>query len=69
MSVATKLEYRGVVVGRNDQSLSYKLIKNGPFVPFQLRAGSLQQIAKDRNFEVREVICHDIASLWYGSEP
>ena len=63
MSIVTKLEYCGVAFGRNDQSLSYKLIKNGPFVPLQIRAGSLQQIAKHRNFEVRKIICHDIASL------
>ena len=62
VSIVTKLQYCGVAFGRNDQSLSYKLIKNCPFVPFQIRAGSLQQIAKDRNFEVRDIICHDIVS-------
>ena len=63
VSNVTKLQYCGVAFGRNDQSLGYKLIKNCPFVPFQIRVGSLQQIAKDRDFEVRDIICHDIAPL------
>jgi hypothetical protein len=42
MSIVTKLEYCGIAFGWNDQSLSYKLIKNGPFVPLQICAGSIQ---------------------------
>ena len=63
VSNVTKLQYCGVAFGRNNQPLSYKLIQNFPFVPFQIRVRSLQQIAKDRNFEVRDIICHDIALL------
>jgi hypothetical protein len=60
VSLLTKLELRGIVFGRLDKSLCDKLIKNGSFVRLQIRAGSLQQIAKDRNFQVREIIiCHD----------
>jgi hypothetical protein len=36
MSIVTKLEYCGIAFGRNDQSLSYKLIKNRPFAPLQI---------------------------------
>ena len=44
MSIATKLEYRGVVFGRNDQSLSYKLrpfcaLSNSRRVPAANRKG------------------------------
>jgi hypothetical protein len=60
VSLLPKLEFCGVVFGRLDKVLCDKLIKNSPFVGLQIRAGSLKQIAKDRNFQVREIIiCHD----------
>jgi hypothetical protein len=68
VSIITKLEYCGVALGRNDQSLGNKPIKNGPFVSLQIRSRPLKQIAKHRNFEIRQIICHDIASLWSGTE-
>jgi hypothetical protein len=69
VSLLTKLEFCRVVFGRLDKSLCDKLIKDSPFVRLQIRAGSFQQIAKDRDFQVREIIiCHDtgpfLETLW-----
>jgi hypothetical protein len=64
VSLVSKLEFCRFVFGRLDEFLGNKLIKNSLFVRLQIRAGSLQQIAKDRNFEVREIICHDIDPCW-----
>jgi hypothetical protein len=59
VSLLTKLEFCGVVLGRLDKSFCGKLVKDSPLVRLQIRAGSLQQIAKDRNFQVRKIIiCH-----------
>jgi len=65
VSLLTQLDFRGVVFGRLDKSFCDKLIKNSPFVRLQIRPGSFQQIAKDRNFQVREIIiCHDTGPFW-----
>jgi hypothetical protein len=74
VSLLTKLEFCGVVFGRLDKSLCDKLIKKSPFVRLQIRAGSLQQIAKDRNFQVRDIIiCHDtgpfLQAVWPSPAP
>ena len=34
MSIVTELKYSGIAFGRNYQSLSYELIKNGLLCPF-----------------------------------
>ena len=54
VSIVTELKYCGIALGGDDQSLSHKLVKNVPFVHLQVCAGPIQQITKDRNFEVRE---------------
>jgi hypothetical protein len=59
-SPVTNLEHRRVALCRLDKSLSEELIKDDPLVGLQIGVGSLQQIAKNRNFEVRKIFCHDI---------
>ncbi|MGB8074668.1 MAG: hypothetical protein WCF55_17750, partial [Pseudolabrys sp.] len=69
VSLVTKLEFCRLVFGRLDKSLCDKLIKKSPFVRLQIRAGSLQQIAKDRNFQVRDIIiCHDMECARDGGQ-
>ena len=60
VSIVTELKYCGIALGGDDQSLSHKLVKNVPFVHLQVCAGPIQQNTKDRNFQIREVICADI---------
>ena len=60
VSIVTELKYGGIEFGGDDQSLGHKLVQNGPFVPLQVCAGPIQQNTKDRNFQIREVICADI---------
>jgi hypothetical protein len=59
MGLVAKLQFSGFAFCRLDKPLRRELVKNGPFMRFQVCARTLQQIAKNRNFEVREIIRHD----------
>jgi hypothetical protein len=59
LSYAGKFVFCRLLVSRHDKSLRNKLIKYLPFICIQIRAPSLQNIAKDRNFLVSDGgLCH-----------
>ncbi len=60
MRLVGKLEFCWIVIDKRDKSLCGKTFKNCPPVRLQICAGTCQQIAKDRNFYAREIICHQI---------
>jgi hypothetical protein len=49
-----------IVIGRLDESLRDKLIKNSSLMRLQIRGRTCQQIAKHRNVWARKIICHQI---------
>ena len=60
VSLVAQLKFCRIVFGRLDKSLRNELIEKSPPVRPQISAGALQQVAKDGDFEVREIIRHDV---------
>ena len=59
VSFVTKLNPCRIIFKPYDKFLFKKLIKDSFLMRFQVDAGTVQQITKNRDFEIRDIICLD----------